>query len=581
MWGNILTEIIVQTNFNTNFSNNHSDVLLHLSQWQYWWWFWFTFIWAFYYLTILKVLRFRTLKFRPRIATTMRPHGKWGDLLICIIPVSWCGNILSNSNFILRMIEWQAESSLFTVRIRGKQWYWVYKFELKTFTDVLSAPKNVGRDNWSIFTPAGVEVANDFLKINQLRSQNKWIKKYWNKNILENEKVDLFHLTSSKELLKWKFKKNFQENELNKNFKNLNLFFDLNPVDIKNIFTFKSNKNLLLHDCSFINYSVRLNNKRISWNSINPKVYDSELTHPLKNLKKNFFSSDFFNYSRSQQINTTRTALEFFKNPLVKSSKTSDNIFYKYNDVETTTRWLKRSYGNNNPVRLLKIPVLENNTNVFDIRFYKPESVLNHKPAPHSTFLSFSQKRYARKKIILPRKILKKNELGVKIKNKIKFEKNQILINNSFITNNIIEPNTEYRFFRKNKIRSENTSVLLSRRLLRTRRTLVLPAHVNLTAITNSYDVIHSWFIPGLGLKMDCIPGRSTHHTFYIDNAGFYYGQCAEICGRYHHHMPIRICALPFEHFLLWWHTYGLPKLLSTKPKKRLQRYYSSRKYTW
>jgi len=51
---------------------------------------------------------------------------------------------------------------------------------------------------------------------------------------------------------------------------------------------------------------------------------------------------------------------------------------------------------------------------------------------------------------------------------------------------------------------------------------------------------------------MDCVPGRSTHHTFYVDNAGFYYGQCAEICGRYHHHMPIRVCALPFEHFLIW-----------------------------
>lgn len=117
--------------------------------------------------------------------------------------------------------------------------------------------------------------------------------------------------------------------------------------------------------------------------------------------------------------------------------------------------------------------------------------------------------------------------------------------------------------------------------MLRTRRTLVLPAHVNITAITNSYDVIHSWFIPGLGLKMDCIPGRATHHTFYIDNVGFYYGQCAEICGRYHHHMPIRICALPFEHFLVWWHSFGLPKLISTRSKKRLETYYANRKYVW
>lgn len=99
--------------------------------------------------------------------------------------------------------------------------------------------------------------------------------------------------------------------------------------------------------------------------------------------------------------------------------------------------------------------------------------------------------------------------------------------------------------------RAELVPINLARRLLRTKRTLVLPAHVNLTIITNSYDVVHSWFIPGLGLKLDCVPGRSTHHSFYIDNVGFYYGQCAEICGRYHHHMPIRLCALPFEQFLV------------------------------
>ena len=78
---------------------------------------------------------------------------------------------------------------------------------------------------------------------------------------------------------------------------------------------------------------------------------------------------------------------------------------------------------------------------------------------------------------------------------------------------------------------------------------------------------------------MDCIPGRATHHTFYIDNVGFYYGQCAEICGRYHHHMPIRICALPFEQFLLWWQTFGLPKLLFTKNFKRYEYHYGFRKY--
>jgi heme/copper-type cytochrome/quinol oxidase subunit 2 len=128
-----------------------------------------------------------------------------------------------------------------------------------------------------------------------------------------------------------------------------------------------------------------------------------------------------------------------------------------------------------------------------------------------------------------------------------------------------IEDTFNYRIATKiNRHRSELVPVTLARRLLRTKRTLVLPAHVNLTLITNSYDVVHSWFVPGLGLKIDCVPGRSTHHTFYIDNVGFYYGQCAEICGRYHHHMPIRLCALPFEHFVVWWQSKGVARMNRT-----------------
>ena len=112
----------------------------------------------------------------------------------------------------------------------------------------------------------------------------------------------------------------------------------------------------------------------------------------------------------------------------------------------------------------------------------------------------------------------------------------------------------------------------------------MLPAHINITVITNSFDIVHSWHIPGLGLKMDCLPGRATHHTLYIDNVGLYYGQCAEICGRYHHHMPIRICALPFEHFLVWWHTFGLPKFLFPSNKeivKNTTTKFFNRKFSW
>ena len=145
-------------------------------------------------------------------------------------------------------------------------------------------------------------------------------------------------------------------------------------------------------------------------------------------------------------------------------------------------------------------------------------------------------------------------------------------------------PTKQYKLLKKAKNRAEKFNVRNWNRLLRSRRVLVLPAHVNITVITNSFDIVHSWHIPGLGLKMDCLPGRATHHTLYIDNVGFYYGQCAEICGRYHHHMPIRICALPFEHFLLWWHTFGLPKLLFLDDKDKANfntHTYFDRKFSW
>lgn len=91
------------------------------------------------------------------------------------------------------------------------------------------------------------------------------------------------------------------------------------------------------------------------------------------------------------------------------------------------------------------------------------------------------------------------------------------------------------------------------KRLLWVHRQIILPVLVSITVITNSYDVIHSWFVPGLGLKMDCVPGRSTHHTIHIEKLGYYYGQCAEVCGRRHHHMPIKILAVPYKYYI-WWY---------------------------
>jgi hypothetical protein len=579
MWGNIFTEVIVQSNFHIGFSNNKSDMLIHLGQWQYWWWFWFAFLWSFYYLVVLRFVRFRTLKFRPRIATTLKPHGKWGDLLVGIIPVSWCANILSNASFLLRMIEWQSEGGLFTVRIRGKQWYWVYKFEVKTFVDILTAPKNLGRNKWCIYTPGDVQSSNDYMHIIQLRLQNRWVKKYWNKYFATESREDNFHLASADEKLRSFFldhvylasaknlKKNSTANISSKNQENLeNSIFD--DKETKTILW--NNRTLTYNET---NWFVRFQNKSDNWEDKTISEYKNKpkpMYHVINPFTKNNNMIEFYDESRDDQVDESDMFVNLSQTILNKNIYESyKSFFYRYQDYNQINRWTKKQTGTFYPIRLLKNYISENTNDLLDCRFMDPDVSIQPKILPHNSYLVFKQKRYLRKKVILPRIRYIRDEFGLVDKNKkIRFSGKLHLHDNTFSYYDF-NATARYKRIKKQKVRDELTSILLSRRLLRTRRTLVLPAHTNLTLITNSFDVIHSWFIPGLGLKMDCIPGRSTHHSFYIDNVGFYYGQCAEICGRYHHHMPIRICALPFEHFLIWWHTFGLPRLMTNRKLKR------------
>jgi hypothetical protein len=101
------------------------------------------------------------------------------------------------------------------------------------------------------------------------------------------------------------------------------------------------------------------------------------------------------------------------------------------------------------------------------------------------------QKRYKRRKIILPREKPFRNIYGKPGKT-LKYIGKPTLVDGTLLVENDLDATRQYTSFKKRKKRDEMTSVVASRRLLRTKRTLVLPAHVNLTAITNSYDVIHS-----------------------------------------------------------------------------------------
>ena len=81
---------------------------------------------------------------------------------------------------------------------------------------------------------------------------------------------------------------------------------------------------------------------------------------------------------------------------------------------------------------------------------------------------------------------------------------------------------------------------------------IAMPIELRLQVLASSRDVIHSWSIPSASVKIDCIPGYTSHKVMKFLLTGVYWGQCQEICGRYHHWMPIIIYFMKRDLFLLW-----------------------------
>ncbi len=89
-------------------------------------------------------------------------------------------------------------------------------------------------------------------------------------------------------------------------------------------------------------------------------------------------------------------------------------------------------------------------------------------------------------------------------------------------------------------------------RLLTVDNQLVLPVGKNVRILTTSADVIHSFYIPSLGVQRYAIPGRTIETWVRVDRPGDYYGECNQICGTNHSQMPITVRALPEADFTAW-----------------------------
>ena len=88
--------------------------------------------------------------------------------------------------------------------------------------------------------------------------------------------------------------------------------------------------------------------------------------------------------------------------------------------------------------------------------------------------------------------------------------------------------------------------------LLEVDKPLVLPVGRKVRFLMTANDVIHSWWVPALGVKKDAIPGFINETWTRIDEPGIYRGQCTELCGKDHGFMPIVVKAVPQDEYDEW-----------------------------
>nr|BBH37230.1 cytochrome c oxidase subunit II [Priolepis cincta] len=89
-------------------------------------------------------------------------------------------------------------------------------------------------------------------------------------------------------------------------------------------------------------------------------------------------------------------------------------------------------------------------------------------------------------------------------------------------------------------------------RLLEVDHRMVIPAEAPIRVLITAEDVLHSWAVPAMGVKMDAVPGRLNQTAFIASRPGLYYGQCSEICGANHSFMPIVLESVPLQTFQDW-----------------------------
>src|ERR1700760_15739 len=89
-------------------------------------------------------------------------------------------------------------------------------------------------------------------------------------------------------------------------------------------------------------------------------------------------------------------------------------------------------------------------------------------------------------------------------------------------------------------------------RLLGVDNPIYVPVNKVVEVQTAGADVIHSWAMPQMGVKMDAVPGRINSTWFKATQIGTFYGECSELCGARHAFMPIEVKVVSDADYAAW-----------------------------
>jgi hypothetical protein len=162
--------------------------------------------------------------------------------------------------------------------------------------------------------------------------------------------------------------------------------------------------------------------------------------------------------------------------------------FLNFSEFGDESRIVKRSFGKTTPLRVIKNPVVDifnsktfknfsEEADLLRFRFNEFEAKLQHKPVPHTTYLTLKQKRYNVRNKIKPTTRVEERPVAysfventndmsfvqdvksLKQKNSSVYSKNPFLKNLSIIEDNVFDPTRQYRMVKKAKNRLDQTSI--------------------------------------------------------------------------------------------------------------------------